>query len=116
MSINSVEEKVKIIFDKEKSQSVDLKKIITFIDAAIVQSAATSDQDRSGFLVRRMLNIKDFLSSEVFIKNFVSDFEEGVINTIQEETSKYEWIKKKEELEEEPQQQESILEKDPKTS
>lgn len=114
MTANSIEEKVKTLFEKEKTlkSSEEFKKLITFIDAAIIQSAGVPDDERSKFLVKTMLSIKDFLSSEVVVLNFVNQFQDNVISTIAEETARYEWIKKKEELKEEPPQQESLSEND----
>ena len=114
MSGSSIEEKVKSLFEKEKTleSPEEFKKLITFIDAAVIQSAGVPDDERAKFLIKTILNIKDFLSSEVIISNFIHQFQDSVIGTIAEEISRYEWIKKKEELKEEPPPQESLSEND----
>lgn len=116
--MKEINEQIQKLLKKEKSNKItsEYRKLIGFIDAAISQAFSLSGDDRAQFLVKNMLNMRDFLSAETIEENFKEDICKEVVSIITNETNKYEWIKKKEGLEEEPQQLESLLETDPKTS
>lgn len=58
------------LFERELSESVatDFRKLIAFVDAALYQSFKLSGDDRAEFLVKNMLNMRDYMSSEILIE------------------------------------------------
>lgn len=120
--MKEINKQIQELLKKEKSNKItsEYRKLIGFIDAAISQAFSLSGDDRAQFLVKNMLNMRDFLSAETIEENFKEDICKEVVSIITNETNKYEWIKKKEELkeklEEEDPKLESLLEIDPKTS
>jgi len=118
--MKEINDQIQELLKKEKSSKItnEYRKLIGFIDAALSQAFSLSGDERAQFLVKNMLNMRDFLSAETIEENFKEDICNKVVSIIENETNKYEWIKKKEEQEsEDPDQQslESLLEIDPKT-
>lgn len=88
-------------------------KLINFIDAAIVQSTVVDKEEVSQFFIKNLLNMRDYLSSEMIKHSAETSFCAEVTSIISEESNNYEWTKKKEELEEELLRPEASLEIDP---
>tara|TARA_X000001388_G_scaffold60083_1_gene45421 strand:+ start:197 stop:583 length:387 start_codon:yes stop_codon:yes gene_type:complete len=114
------------LFDREINQSIttDYKKIISFIDAAISQAFKYTGDDRAEFLIKNMLNIRDFMSSAVIVEQTKVDIKDNVVKLFDNFVNDHDLdlkelesilIKKKEKLKDEDQNQERTLEKDPLT-
>ena len=113
------------LFDREINQSVanDYRKLIGFVDAAIAQAFRLSGDDRAEFLVKNMLSMRDFMSSEIVIERAKIDVKDNVMKMFDdfvsdcdldlEELQEIRRKKKEDALKEEQQQQESLLETDP---
>ena len=65
-----MKKEIESLFNKELNESVaqDFRKLVSFIDAALSQSFKLSGDERAEFLVKNMLNMRDFLSSEILIE------------------------------------------------
>lgn len=117
--MKEINDQIKNFLVREKSDNLlqEYRKLIGFIDASLSQAFNYSGDERAQFLVKNMLNMRDFLSAETIEESFKSDIYKTVAEIVENETSKYEWVKKKEESEETVQQHslESLLEIDPKT-
>tara|TARA_R110000868_G_scaffold126513_2_gene333674 strand:+ start:337 stop:678 length:342 start_codon:yes stop_codon:yes gene_type:complete len=51
----------------------DYKKLITFIDASISQAFKLSEEEKNSFLISSILNIRDYLQSEIVTMTITSD-------------------------------------------
>tara|TARA_R110000851_G_scaffold95479_5_gene207400 strand:- start:859 stop:1185 length:327 start_codon:yes stop_codon:yes gene_type:complete len=51
----------------------DYKKLITFIDASISQAFKLADEEKNSFLISSILNIRDYLQSEIITMTITSD-------------------------------------------
>lgn len=118
------------LFKKEINDTVSAsyQKLISFIDAAMIQSFNMTGDERASFLIKNMLNMRDYLSSEVLIEKTKLDVRssvEAAFDTfvkdadidLEEIENQIEEKKKKKELEllDKELPPESLLELDPKT-
>tara|TARA_R110000803_G_scaffold55396_1_gene112322 strand:+ start:1874 stop:2212 length:339 start_codon:yes stop_codon:yes gene_type:complete len=51
----------------------DYKKLITFIDASISQAFKLPEEEKNSFLISSVLNIRDYLQSEIVTMTITSD-------------------------------------------
>lgn len=125
-----MKKKLDDLFKKEINNEVSAsyQKLISFVDAAMIQSFNMSGDERASFLIKNMLNMRDFLSSEVLIEKtklnvrssvvtaFDTFIEEAEID-LEEIENQIEEKKKKKELEllDKELPLEALLELDPKT-
>jgi len=99
--------------------SQDYKKLVSFIDAAISKSLNLPPEEQTGFLVTNILNIRDFIQSEIITKSITLDARSKVLQVCdnyfipKEEPPVPEIKKKEEELEDERLPQENLSEIDP---
>tara|TARA_B100000900_G_C20581862_1_gene717864 strand:+ start:922 stop:1293 length:372 start_codon:yes stop_codon:yes gene_type:complete len=115
------------LFDREINQSVadSFKKLVGFLDATISQSFKLSGDDRAEFLVKNILNVRDFMSSEIIIEKAKLDVRSSVFDIFDkfvkecdldlEELEQIKSKKKEKDLEEKQLLQESISEIDRST-
>ena len=70
------------LFKKEinSTLSASYQKLTSFIDAAVVQSFNMSGDERASFLIKNMLNMRDFLSGEVLIERTKLDVRSSVLD------------------------------------
>ena len=112
------------LFDKELNQSVEKEfiKLINFIDTSISQSFKLEGDERAESLIKNLLNLRDYMRSELLIertkldiKGTVEEIFEKFIKECDLDINELETIrnKKKDALKDEQQSQESSLEKDP---
>jgi len=125
-----MKKKLDDLFKKEINDEVSAsyQKLISFVDAAIIQSFNMSGDERASFLIKNMLNMRDFLSSEVLIEKTKLDIRSSVVTAfdtfikeaeidLEEIENQIEEKKKKKELEllDKELPLEALLELDPKT-
>lgn len=105
--------------------TIEFRKLISFIDSAISQSFKLSGDERAESLVKNMLNLRDYLSSEIIIESTKLDVKDNITKLFQDflkeynldlEVLKEEKKRKEKDLEEEQQKQENLLETDPSIS
>jgi hypothetical protein len=125
-----MKKKLDDLFKKEINDEVSAsyQKLISFVDAAMIQSFNMSGDERASFLIKNMLNMRDFLSSEVLIEKTKLDVRSSVVTAfdtfikeaeidLEEIENQIEEKKKKKELEllDKELPLEALLELDPKT-
>jgi len=118
------------LFKKEINDTVSAsyQKLISFIDAAMIQSFNMTGDERASFLIKNMLNMRDYLSSEVLIEKTKLDVRSSVVSAfdtfvkdadidLEEIENQIKEKKKKKELEllDKELPLEALLELDPKT-
>lgn len=97
----------------------DFKKLTTFIDASLAASFKLSGDERAAFLVTNLLNMRDYMSSEIISENARLDMQGRIAIAINEfmnpqtEDNQEEIKKKEKSLEAQQLLQESILANDP---
>ena len=116
------------LFERELSESVatDFRKLIAFVDAALYQSFKLSGDDRAEFLVKNMLNMRDYMSSEILIETTKVNIKGDILEIFDSFMSRHdlnmssleeiERKKKESASEEELALQESLSETDQSTS
>ena len=64
-----INEKVENFLKRERSDRIvgEYRKLINFIDGAVSQAFNLTGDERAQFLVKNLLNMRDFLSSEVVL-------------------------------------------------
>lgn len=125
-----MKKKLDDLFKKEINDEVSAsyQKLISFVDAAMIQSFNMSGDERASFLIKNMLNMRDFLSSEVLIEKTKLNVRSSVVTAfdtfikeaeidLEEIENQIEEKKKKKELEllDKELPLEALLELDPKT-
>ena len=102
------------------------KRLISFVDATFSQAFKLSGDERAEFLVKNLISLRDFMSSEIIIKQTKDSIGDFVLASFDkfvkdhdlnlEELSEIRRKKKEKELKEEQLNQESLSGTDLKTS
>ena len=56
----------------------EYRKLVSFIDAGIAQAFRLSGDERAQFLMTNLLNMRDFLSSEIVVENTIAGVRQKV--------------------------------------
>tara|TARA_Y100000592_G_C5267600_1_gene220315 strand:- start:89 stop:427 length:339 start_codon:yes stop_codon:yes gene_type:complete len=100
-----MKEQIMNSIDNRRSLKVDdeFKKLIQFIDAAMIQAFTKSGDERAVSLLKNILNIRDYMSSEIMIETTARDLKSDMSNAIDNFLLKneVEFKKKEDESEEE---------------
>ena len=119
---------LKKLFSRQINQSVaeDYRRLVVFVDAAISQAFKLSGDERAEFLIKNMLNLRDFMSSEITVEATKLNIKDEVIKLFDSFVSdcdldldaleKIKIKKKEEELKAQELQPENTLVTDPQMS
>lgn len=120
------DELIELLGTNNDNATQNYRRLITFIDATVSQAFKLSGDDRAEFLVKNILNLRDFMSSEIVVNQTKSSIGEVVIELFDKfveeselDLDQLETLRRKKKelaLEEERKRQESILETDQLTS
>lgn len=81
----------------DKLTAKEFQKLIAFIDASLSRGYTLPNEEKTEYLFKQFLNMRDFLSSSVVVENFSSATSKQVIEAVDLTVLKYDYSKKKEE-------------------
>jgi len=97
---DELDEKIRNIFANQVSKDTakEFTKLISFVDATLAKGFHLAGEEKTDFMIKQLLNMRDFLFSSVITKNCYDSLNKKVLDSIESSVDMYEWTKKKEEL------------------